>query len=212
MSHNQGDKSPQIQNKSRRDFLNNFGLLVGISTATSLLLGGNAISVAMAYTPQQDSTSKAGTLLSQKQLIQLKAICAQVIPKTETLGAADVDVHGFIDNQLSHCHLLADQQRVITLLSNIEKESLAQFQRNFIELTDAQQVSLLTQMEVGSSDFKLQYRQDFKFLKTLICFGYYTSEVGASQELRFLAVPGGYKGSIPYKKTDADWGSMGLYY
>ncbi|KXI28482.1 gluconate 2-dehydrogenase subunit 3 family protein [Paraglaciecola hydrolytica] len=211
MSHNQGDKSPQTHNKSRRDFLNKIGLLVGVGTATSLL-GGNAISVAMAYTPQQDSTSKAGKLLSQAQLIQLKAICAQVIPKTETLGAAEVDVHGFIDNQLFHCHTTAEQQKVVTLLSNIDKESNAQYQHQFAALTATQQVELLTQIEMGGQSFKQQYRGDFKFLKSLICFGYYTSEVGASQELRYLAVPGGYKGSIPYKKSDADWGSMGLYY
>ena len=211
MSPNHGDESQQCHDTSRRRFLNGFGVLVGATAATQLL-GGNAISVAMAYTSQADSTSKAGKLLTQAQLIQLKAICAQVIPKTETLGAADVDVHGFIDNQLFHCHTVKEQQRIIELLTNIDNETQAQYQHSFVELSAAQQVSLLNHIELGTSHFKQKYRNDFKYLKTLICFGYYTSEVGASKELRYLAVPGGYTGSIPYKTSDASWGSQGLSY
>ena len=71
---------------------------------------------------------------------------------------------------------------------------------------------MLNQIEQGGASFKRKYRESFKQLKSLICFGYYTSKVGASQELRYLAVPGGYKGSIPYSSTDASWGSLGLFY
>jgi hypothetical protein len=36
--------------------------------------------------------------------------------------------------------------------------------------------------------------------------------VGASEELVYLAMPGGFKGSIPYKSIGKAWGSMRSYY
>jgi hypothetical protein len=211
MSHSNSKSSYQRTDNSRRAFLHQLSTLIGVTTA-STLLSGSGISVALAYTPQLNSTDKAGKLLTQSQLIQLKAICAQVIPKTDTLGAAEVDTHGFIDNQLFHCHSIKQQQTIITLLENIDKESNKLYQANFIDLSSQLQITLLNHLERGDASFENIYRGAFKQLKSLICFGYYTSEVGASKELRYLAVPGGYKGSIPYKKTDANWGSQGLSY
>ena len=47
---------------SKRSFLAGLSLLVG-GTAAAQLLGGNAISTALAYTPRPDSASHAGNLL-----------------------------------------------------------------------------------------------------------------------------------------------------
>jgi len=185
--------------------------LVGGVTA-SVLLTGNAIAVAMAYSPSPDSSDKAGKVLNQEQLLLLKQVCALVIPKTDTSGAAEVDSHGFIDNQLFHCHSAKDQQAVQQILIDIDFQANARHQAEFLGCTEAWQTQLLNDIEQGGASFGKQYRSQFKFLKKMICFAYYTSEVGASQELRYLAVPGGYTGSIPYKKTDAGWGSMGLAY
>ncbi|MGJ8681045.1 gluconate 2-dehydrogenase subunit 3 family protein [Paraglaciecola sp.] len=211
MSNDKAKSTQDCENSSRRNFLNKLSTFVGVTSATSLI-AGNGISVALAYTPQLDSTQRAGKLLTQSQLILLKAICEQVIPKTDTLGAAEVDTHGFIDNQLFHCHSAHQQQIIITLLKDIDKESKQLYKTTFINLSSALKISLLNQLEQSNKSLSKNYRGPFKQLKSLICFGYYTSEEGASKELRYLAFPGGYKGSIPYKKTDANWGSQGLGY
>jgi hypothetical protein len=98
----QNTDSSVIQDQSKRRFILGLSTLIGGATA-SQLLGGNALSVAMAYTSKPNSTAASGKLFSQADMLMLRDICAQVIPKTETLGVAEVDVHGFIDNQLFHC-------------------------------------------------------------------------------------------------------------
>jgi len=35
--------------------------------------------------------------------------------------------------------------------------------------------------------------------------GYFTSEIGATKALRYVAVPGKFDGSYPYKKGDKAW-------
>ena len=198
------NKKEFLSNQSRRQFIRGFGLMVGGGVASTLLTA-HSISFAMAYSPQANSEAQTGAIFDSSQLRLLKQICALIIPTTDTPGAADVDVHGFIDHQLYHCHNQQQQQQVVQLLQLLQQSSQSRYQNRFKLLTIDQQVQLLTDMEQGQEEFEQQHRKDFKFLKTLICFGYYTSEVGASEELRFLPVPGGFKGSIPYQLNDRSW-------
>jgi hypothetical protein len=196
--------------KSRRNFLKGFTTMLG-GVAVGSLLTGNAISVAMAYVPRSDSTLTDGKVFNKNQLMLLKEICAIVIPTTETLGAAEVDTYGFIDNQLFHCHTKAEQETALALLTLIDTSAQQQLSKPFLKLTSEQQFQLLTNLDLGEQYFNQAQRADFKVLKQYICFGYYTSEVGATKELRYDPVPGGFKGSIPYKSSDPSWATRGLF-
>jgi len=198
------------QEKSRRSFLKSITTMFGGAVVGSMLTG-NAISIAMAYVPKGDSVLADGKIFNQAQLMLLKQICAIVIPKTETLGAAEVDTHGFIDNQLYHCHTKAEQEKAIAVLTLINQTAEKYSSTLFMKLNADQQFQLLTELDLGEKRFNQTQRQAFKMLKQLICFGYYTSQVGATQELRYDPVPGGFKGSIPYKNTVPTWSTRGLF-
>jgi hypothetical protein len=43
-------------------------------------------------------------------------------------------------------------------------------------------------------------------MKDLTLWGYFTSEIGATQALRFVEIPGRYEGCIPFAKGDRAWG------
>jgi len=45
----------------------------------------------------------------------------------------------------------------------------------------------------------------FGMIKQLTLWGYFSSKPGATQALRYIAVPGKYEGCIPYKKGDKAW-------
>jgi hypothetical protein len=45
----------------------------------------------------------------------------------------------------------------------------------------------------------------FRMMKELTLLGYFTSEIGATKALRYIAVPGHYDGNVPYKKGDKAW-------
>jgi len=196
---------------SRRRFLKNLSTVLG-GAAIGTVLTDSKLAVAMAYQSGNQKSLTVGKIFNEQQLSVLKTVCSIVIPKTDTLGAAEVNTHGFIDNQLFYCHTQEEQNRVLALITLIDEHAKAQFSTLFMALTDEQQFDLLTHLDLGQSPFNASERAQFKFLKQLICFGYYTSEVGATQELRYEAFPGGYKGSIPYKKTDASWATGGLFY
>ena len=198
-------------NWSRRRFFTRLSAVVG-STAAAQLLGGNAIPTALAYTPRPDSANSDGKLFRQQEMQILRDICAQVIPQTATAGAAEVDTHGFIDNLLFHCYGAVEQQQAKSVLAKIEQISSKRYGLAFHDADQALQLALLEELEKPTGGFDQQDRANFKFLKGQIVFGYYTSEVGASEELVYLAMPGGFKGSVPYKSIGKAWGSMRSYY
>lgn len=45
----------------------------------------------------------------------------------------------------------------------------------------------------------------FHMLKELTLVGYYTSEVGATEELRFVQVPGRWEGCVPFEEVGRTW-------
>ncbi|MFQ3197226.1 MAG: hypothetical protein ACI8R9_000662 [Paraglaciecola sp.] len=201
---------PITTNKSRRHFIAGITAIVGSAGAASLL-GGKGISVAMAYTPDPNSAKTNGKILNQPQMAQLRDICAVVIPKTETLGAAEVDTHGFIDNQLFHCHTKDQQQQAVSILKKIDEVTSGRLNKSFANCDKQQQYDLLTSLEQSENGFNNEDKQNFKFVKALLIYGYYTSEVGASKELAYLAIPGGFTGSVPYDSVGKGWGSMSYY-
>ncbi len=184
-----------LKSKGRRNLILGIGAIIGTSAAVKLLTT-KSVSEAVMYTPNVNSGLAAGKVLSQQEILMLKEICALAIPTTDTLGAADVDVHGFIDHQLFACHGKEQQEQVKDVLNKIEKVTLQKHKINFLELNDKQQLEILNSLEQVQKEFDSHDKNNFNFLKALIIFGYYTSEVGASKELTYLGVPGGYTGSV----------------
>ena len=198
------DKGTRIESPKMRSFLLGLGALIGAAGAEKLL-GGNAMSVAMAYQSNNQRWQTSGRLFTQKQLQQLRDICQLVIPKTGTAGAGDVDTHGFIDNQLVRCHANWQQIQVVELLKRIESAAIKRFGTAFSDSSESEQLSLLTSIEEAENEFGQDDAEHFAFLKQMIVFGYFTSEVGATHELAYLPVPGGFTGSIPYSSVGKLW-------
>ncbi len=74
-----------------------------------------------------------------------------------------------------------------------------------LTITHEQQAELLTAIEKKESGFNAIDKDFFSFFKSLTLTGYYTSEVGATKELAYLAIPGGYKGNFPFSKIGKAW-------
>lgn len=189
-----------ISNDNRRAFLQRLGGVLGAATVASLTAGTH-LNVAFAYSPQTESASKAGKVFSLTQMKILASVADTILPRTNTPGAFDLDCHGFVDHQLATCF---SKEATKPYLSAVNL-----FDESFTTLApDARQKALMD-LEAGKG-FDENQQNDFRALKSLIVFGYFTSEYGASKALRYDAVPGGFK-SIPYKPGDKGWGNFAYY-
>jgi hypothetical protein len=135
-----------------------------------------------------------------------------IIPETDTPGAKAVRVNEFIDLILTEWAHEDERQKFISGLEDIDRRSNAIFDKNFIDGTPVQQEAVLIELDqhyaIDREDraahpyvrraHNAELTGDFfGVVKRLTLYGYYTSEVGFTQELRKQIIPGAYHGCTP---------------
>ena len=163
----------------------------------------------------QDAQPKSGytvRTLSPHQNATLITITDLIIPETDTPGAKAVRVNEFIDLILTEWAHEDERQNFLAGLDNVDKRSNEIFGKNFIDATLVQQEALLSELDqryaMDREDraahpyvrrpHNAQLTGDFfGVVKRMTLYGYYTSEVGFTKELRKEIIPGAYHGCTP---------------
>lgn len=197
---------PNKTDLDRRKFLGALSLLLGAG-ANASLLSLSVIESALAYERGTGQVFEKGKLFNISQMQLLASVSDTILPETDSPSGAQLDCHGFVDHQLQCCFSNKQQQIILHLLNVIEQKAKLTGNNNFISLRLDEKNDLLSALESDTSE----HRQSFRTLKELIVFGYFTSEVGATQVLSYQAIPGGYKGSIPLTPDAKAWGSLAFY-
>ncbi len=177
-----------------------------LAFACGLVLSASSLSaLAASFEPPTDLARSTKTLFNADQLALVRELGEIIIPTTDTPGAIAAGVHDFINHFVVYCASTDEQQGLLAGLKRIDDSAQTRFSKPFLSASKTQQIELLTKMEQAADGFTTDDRQFFKKLKALVTFGYYTSELGASQELAYLAIPGGYKGNFKFKQIGKAW-------
>ena len=167
------------------------GCTMSSSTIAALLSGCQSTGVTVGWAPQ---------VLTPSQLELLTVVVDRILPRTDTPGASDVGVPAFIDLLLAEW--AGDEQRSRVL------RGLDELGSDFLASDEAEQIALLTRLDREA----VQAREDevdplpfFATLKEWTLAGYYTSEIGATQELQWLSVPGRYDADVPLSEVGRTW-------
>lgn len=144
--------------------------------------------------------------LTEEQGLLVSQVSEIIIPKTETPGANDTGVPGFIDQLLNEVYTKEDQEKFISGLKEFSDEALNQYGDPFVELEPAKQVEFVTAQHndavKAAKETKPAPPRPFVLtMKELTMLGFFTSQAGATQVLQYEAVPGAYKGCIPLSEA-----------
>jgi hypothetical protein len=102
----------------------------------------------------------------------------------------------------------AEEQRTAFLdgLDNFIAECIHSTGKSFSNLSEDEQLEYASEMNRESIINEQTVRpQFFLQFKELTMVGYFTSEVGATQVLRYEPVPGFYDGCIPFEEVGRTW-------
>lgn len=177
----------------------------------ALVLGGTIIGSAAFLEGCKSSDSKAaGFSLTKDQIAFLDEVAETIIPTTNTPGAKAAKVGEFMNVMVTDCYEAKDQKIFTEGISLIDESSKSLFGKGFMEINADQRSRLLNQVNKelkAYNDTKQEKDPNhyFGMMKQLTLLGYFTSKVGATQALRYVAVPGKYEGCIPYAKGDRAW-------
>ncbi|MEO7651984.1 MAG: gluconate 2-dehydrogenase subunit 3 family protein [Bryobacteraceae bacterium] len=115
----------------------------------------------------------------------LSRITDLIIPKTETPGAVEAGVPEYID---AIVHVNTGQRTKFRKgLEWMDRESRRRFGRKFLQLSEVQQVDILTPLCAAADAGKAATAGErfFQVVKNMTADGYYTSRVGLVQELGY---------------------------
>lgn len=131
-----------------------------------------------------------------------KALIAEmadvIIPTTKTPGAKAVGAENFIVRVMRDCYELPDQEKFYAGLDRLNIASMTAFKMDFLSLNTEQKNQIVKQTTVTDVAF-------FKQMKGLTVTAYFTSEIGATQALDYLPIPGRFDGSWPMPKGQKTW-------
>ncbi len=140
------------------------------------------------------------TVLTEHQARTLNAIAERILPTTDTPGAGDAEIPGFVDRLLAGW--LPDAARD-HLLAEIDSFDARAREKGgpFVDLSDTEKDELLNEAQdealaerdgagFSRNPNRLHEQPFFDLVKWLTLFGYYTSEAGMKSELGYRIVPG----------------------
>ena len=140
------------------------------------------------------------TVLTEHQARTLSAIAERILPTTDTPGAGDAEIPGFVDRLLAGWLPDAARDHLLAELDSFD----ARARENggpFVDLSDTGKDELLTEAQdealaerdgraFSRNVNRLHEQPFFDLVKWLTLFGYYTSEAGMKSELGYRIVPG----------------------
>ncbi|MES3152210.1 gluconate 2-dehydrogenase subunit 3 family protein [Sphingomonas faeni] len=129
----------------------------------------------------------------------MTALSERVLPTTDTPGAIAAGVPAYIEKLLADWAAPADRVPILAGLDAIEARSLKDYKVAGAKATAAQHDALLT---LAMNDQIPSGGVFFEAFRQLVVTGYYTSEIGMTQEREYLPVPGEYNGQFPYSQVN----------
>ena len=161
----------------------------------------------------QAAESTGVRTLNPHQNATVITISEVIIPATDTSGAKGAKVNEFIDLLLTEWYEPSETKQFLAGLDDVDARSKRKFSAAFVDATPTQQTELLTELDAAAMKFSAAQKRampthatpppmDFFYqMKKLTLAGYYTSEIGFSQELGKSIIPPGHAGCAPVEEA-----------
>lgn len=206
--------------------MNRRELLKMITAATGgVMIGGEFL-----LSGCKANSDAAPVAFTAENIAFLDEVAETILPQTTTAGAKAAGVGRFMTIMVNDCYTKEDQEIFHKGLNMLDDASNKMHNVGFMKATPEQRKQLLIAVdketkdyvkkqadaaneqkekqkqgqEKNTTDFKKQTMPNhyFQQLKQLAIFGYFTSEKGRTEGLRYTPVPGKYEGVIDYKKGE----------
>lgn len=192
----------------------------------AFLTGGVVVGGEFFLSGCRNETS-SGFILSSADINLLDEIAETIIPATDTPGAKAAKLGEFMRVMVSDCYTPKEQSSFFAGIQSINEYSIKQTKKKFIDCSEKERLDLLTELEKQAKKYneekaaaaKLAIENSkeankqkpdttphyYTMMKQLTLWGFFTSQTGMTQTLRYIPVPGKYQGDMPYHPGDKAW-------
>jgi hypothetical protein len=183
----------------------------------ALVIGGAALLPSCIKNNGGSSIHLKHLNISADQESLIGDVCETIIPKTNTPGAKDLNLHLFVLKMLDDCYKKKDQQAFMAGLVEFNNLVKKKYNKSFSDLSVKDREALLTEIEGNAKkqrhngqpqgrNAKPQKNLDplplnafYWAVKQQTLFGYTTSQYFMTKEIVYELVPGRYNAHYPVK-------------
>lgn len=143
---------------------------------------------------------------SPENIALLDEIAEVILPRTNTPGAKDAHLGQFMSLYVNDCYTPDEQVIFHKGLMSFEDSCKKNCSSPFMALPQREREEFINQLDREAKNAAARGQMHyFTMIKQLTLFGFFTSEVGATQVLRHLPIPGHFDGDMAYKVGDRGW-------
>lgn len=183
----------------RREALRRLSALVGGT------LSASTVAAVLGGCSEELGLDREFETLTPEQGELVASMAEAILPTTDTPGARAAGVDGFIDLMLSRWMKPPEKRRFMEGLMKF-KASFEQIHgKPFVDATSTEQLDFMEPLDLDGVEARRSGRLPLPFfatMKELVVTGYYTSEIGAAQELRYQVVFDKYDGDVDWTEGD----------
>jgi len=177
-------------------------------TLTTMMVGGTIIGSQMWLSGCSPSKKKTD-LLSEGDILFLDEVGETILPKTDrSPGAKDAHIGEFMKAMVIDCYDDNEQRIFTDGIEKINRRAEEKFSISFLKLSSDEKFQLMVELDTEAKNYKSENDANahyFTLMKQLTIWGYFSSEVGSTQALRYNPVPGRYEGCAPFIPGEKAW-------
>jgi len=172
------------------------------------LVGGSALLTGCATDGMQRTNS--GRSFTQTDIAFLDEVADTILPETSTPGAKAAGVGPFMALMVADAYDETDQQIFRDGMRTLDEACRQIHGASFMSAGPEQRLSLLEgldreQMQYMNARASGSPAHYFRMMKELALLGYFTSEIGYNQAMRYVESPGRFEPCVPYAPGDKSW-------
>ena len=126
-----------------------------------------------------------------------------IIPKTNTPGATDLNLYGFVMKMVDDCSKKEDQQTFLKGLGEFDDVTKKMFNKTFADCSKKEREDVLKSFEKKDNSYSKELQAFYQTVKGLTVFGYTESKYFMTKEIVSELVPGRYNAWYPVKNGKA---------
>jgi hypothetical protein len=176
----------------------------------SSMLGGVALVGQSAMLAGCVRQTPETALFTADDVAFLDEIAETILPETSTPGAKAAGVGPFIAMMVVDTYDDREQDVFRSGLRTLEDECRKMYGESFMSTTPARRVALLQKLDAEQLQFMRTAKEDepahyFRMIKELTLLGYFTSEIGYNQAMRYVETPGRFDPCAPHTPGEKTW-------
>ncbi|CAH0996083.1 hypothetical protein EMA8858_02213 [Emticicia aquatica] len=163
----------------------------------ALSIGSTIVLPSWANAWNKESISNSQFIISSSQETVLAEIVETIIPKTDTPGAKDLNIHQFTTKMVTDCYDKKSQDIFSKGIDLVDAAAKKDYSKTFIDCDAKQRLVILNKLSNSENNDEKGF---IRLVKNLTIQGYLNSEYVMTNLRVYEFAPARYHGCVPVKK------------